>query len=224
MTATGGFRGFPVDALAFFAELEAHNERAWWHANKARFDAAVREPMLALTAALEPDTGPFHVFRMNRDVRFAKDKSPYKTAQGAVAENEGGSRLYVQISATGLFVGGGMYHGAPDQVARFREAIAAEPTGTAFADAVAATRAAGLDVGGGLEPPLKTAPRGYDRDHPRVEFLRWKGCSAAVDLGAPRWLHTAAAIDRVRGVWTRAAPLLDWLDRHVGPSTLPPMD
>ena len=114
------FRGFPPDVLAFFAELEGNNARPWWLANKTRFDESVRRPLTALLDELEPVAGPFHVFRMNRDVRFAKDKSPYKTAQGAVAEAEGGTRLYVQISASGLFVGGGMYHCAPDQVVRLR--------------------------------------------------------------------------------------------------------
>jgi uncharacterized protein (TIGR02453 family) len=218
---TGTARGIPADALAFFAELEGNNERAWWMANKSRFDSSVRAPLAALLAELEL-AGPFHVFRMNRDVRFAKDKSPYKTAQGAVAETEGGTRLYVQIGATGLFVGGGMYHCAPDQIARLRRGIDADSTGEAFVAAVAAVGKAGLAVDGGMEPPLATAPRGFARDHPRVEYLRWKGCAASQDLGAPKWLHTASVATRIRAVWSKAEPLLRWLDEHVGPSELPP--
>lgn len=217
-----GFSGVPADALAFFAELEGNNERTWWLANRARFESSVRAPLAALLDELEPVAGPFHVFRMNRDVRFAKDKSPYKTAQGAVAEAEGGTRLYVQISAAGLFVGGGMYHGATDQIARMRCGIHDESTGAGFVAAVAAVRQAGLTVDGGMEPPLATAPRGFARDHPRIEYLRWKGCTASKDFGAPKWLHTTAVADRVRGVWTKAEPLFCWLDAHVGPSELPP--
>jgi uncharacterized protein (TIGR02453 family) len=216
------FRGVPPDALTFFAELEGNNERSWWLANKARFDESVRGPLSALLAELEPVAGPFHMFRMNRDVRFAKDKSPYKTAQGAVAEAEGGTRLYVQISASGLFVGGGMYHGAPDQVVRLRRGIDGEATGAQFVAAIAAVRKAGLTVDGGMEPPLATAPRGFARDHPRVEYLRWKGCTASKELGAPRWLHTSSVADRIRAVWTKAEPLFGWLDANVGPSELPP--
>ena len=219
---TDEFRGFPPDALAFFAELEGNNERSWWLANKSRFDSSVRGPLAALLAELEPVAGPFHVFRMNRDVRFAKDKSPYKTAQGAVAEAEGGTRLYVQISATGLFVGGGMYHCAPDQIARLRRSIDGEATGEAFVATIAAVRKAGLTVDGGMEPPLATAPRGFPRDHPRVEYLRWKGCAASKDLGSPKWLHTSSVPDRVRSVWAKAETLFGWLDANVGPSRLPP--
>lgn len=218
------FRGFPSDALAFFAELEGNNERAWWLANKPRFDAAVRDPMRALVALLEPETGPFHIFRMNRDVRFSKDKTPYKTAQGAVTETEGGSMLYVQISASGLFVGGGMYHAATDQIGRMRRSIDADATGTAFVEAIAAVRKAGLDVGGGAEPALATAPRGYPRDHARVEYLRWRGCSVGKDVGSPAWLHTAKAADRIRAVWTKAEPVLSWLDANVGPSDAAPRE
>jgi uncharacterized protein (TIGR02453 family) len=218
------FRGFPPDALAFFAELEGNNERAWWQANKPRFDEAVRGPMRALVDLLEPETGPFHIFRMNRDVRFSNDKTPYKTAQGAVTETEGGSMLYVQISSTGLFVGGGMYHAATDQIARMRRSIDAEASGAAFVAAIAAVRKAGLDVGGGAEPALATAPRGYSRDHARIEYLRWRGCSAGKELGSPAWLHTARAADRIRAVWAKAEPVLSWLDSNVGPSETAPRE
>lgn len=218
------FRGFPPDALAFFAELEGNNERAWWQANKARFDEAVRGPMRALVEQLEPETGPFHIFRMNRDVRFSNDKTPYKTAQGAVTETEGGTMLYVQIGSSGLLVGGGMYHAAGDQILRMRQAIDNESAGAALVDAIAAVRKAGLDVGGGAEPALATAPRGYPRDHARIEYLRWRGCNVGKDLGSPAWLHTARAADRVRAVWTKAEPVLSWLDAHVGPSEAAPRE
>ena len=84
--------------------------------------------MRALLDQLEPEFGAFKVFRMNRDVRFSADKSPYKTAHAAVTEGDGGAANYVQISATGLFVGGGMYHMARDQLERFRDAVADDRT------------------------------------------------------------------------------------------------
>jgi uncharacterized protein (TIGR02453 family) len=216
------FTGFPPDALEFFVELEANNNRPWWQENKDRFDEVVRDPMRALLDQLEADHGTFHAFRMNRDVRFSRDKSPYKTAHAAMTETEGGSLLYVQISASGLFIGAGVYHPAKDQLVRFREAVAQDDTGAALESAIAAVRRARLDVGGGGEPPLKTAPRGYDKDHPRIELLRWKGCIASKDFGAPAWLHTKRAASEVDKAWQRAAPLVEWLDRHVGASQLPP--
>ncbi|MBT5552498.1 MAG: DUF2461 family protein, partial [Ilumatobacter sp.] len=71
---------------------------------------------------------------------------------------------------------------------------------------------------------LKTAPRGYPKDHPRIELLRMKGCIAVKNFGAPKWIHGAGAAKRIRDVWVGAQPLTDWLDAHVGPSTLPPDD
>jgi uncharacterized protein (TIGR02453 family) len=216
-----GFAGFPVDALAFFTELEANNDRVWWQANKARFEDSVAGPMRALLDQLEPRYGTFRSFRMNRDVRFSKDKSPYKTAHAAMTETEGGSSIYLQISSSGLFAGGGIYHAASDQLERLRAAIADDRTGPELEATVAAVRKSGLDVGKGMEA-LKTAPRGYPKDHPRIELLRWKGCIASKELGAPAWLHTRRAATEVDRTWQKAAPLLAWLDAHVGPSELPP--
>ena len=71
---------------------------------------------------------------------------------------------------------------------------------------------------------LKTAPRGYPKDHPRIELLRRKGLIAMREFGAPKWIHTAGAAKRIRDTWTGVADLCAWLDAHVGPSTLPPDD
>jgi uncharacterized protein (TIGR02453 family) len=221
LTPVSGFSGFPKDALAFFVDLEANNERPWWLANKARFDASVAEPMRALLDELEPTYGTFKVFRMNRDVRFSSDKSPYKTAHAAMTETDGGSSHYVQVNREGLFAGAGMYHLLRDQLTRFREAVDDDRTGRALEQAVTTVRRAGLDAVGGPEQ-LASAPRGYDKDHPRIELLRWKGCIAAKELGAPAWLHTKAAAAKVVDVWKRAAPMVDWLDANVGPSELEP--
>lgn len=215
------FRGFPEGALDFFVELEANNERSWWLANKARFDAEVREPMRALLDQLEPGHGTFHVFRMNRDTRFSKDKSPYKLAHAAVTEREGGATLYVQLDRSGLFVGGGVYHPARDQLARYRAAVADDRAGPELEVAVDAVRKAGVDVGSG-EDVLARAPKGYPPDHPRIDLLRWKGCITSRAIGAPAWLHTARAAKEVEKVWQRSEPVLSWLDAHVGPSQEPP--
>jgi uncharacterized protein (TIGR02453 family) len=216
------FHGFQPEAFDFFVELEANNDRTWWAANKGRFDESVRDPMRGLLDRLEPEFGTFRVFRMNRDVRFSKDKSPYKTAHAALTETEGGSLHYIQISATGLMVGAGIYHAARDQLARFREAVADDVSGPTLESTIVALGKRGLDVSGGGEPPLTTAPRGFDRDHARIELLRWKGCIAIKDLGTPAWVHTARAAERVGAVWNRAAPLVAWLDTNVGASELAP--
>jgi uncharacterized protein (TIGR02453 family) len=214
------FRGFPADALEFFFELEANNERSWWQANKQRFETSVATPMREMLDTLEPEFGVFKVFRMNRDVRFSADKSPYKTAHAAVTQEPGTSR-YVEINATGLFAGGGMYHLARDQLERFRSAVGDDRSGEELEAAIAAARRARLDIAGG-EPALATAPRGWPKDHPRVELLRMKGLITLRDLGAPAWLHTRRAANEVAKVWRAGAGVSNWLDANVGPSDEPP--
>jgi uncharacterized protein (TIGR02453 family) len=214
------FAGFPPEALDFYARLEADNSKSFWDANKATYEECVRGPLRALSAAVEQEFGPLHLFRPHRDVRFSKDKSPYKTAAAAVTEGEGGAAYYLQIGADGLFVGTGYHHLAPDQLDRYRAAVAHERTGRALAQAVSALRRAHYEIS--ALQALKTAPRGYPKDHPRIELLRLKGCTAGRTLGAPGWLHTRKALDHVVRAWRAAGPMNAWLDRHVGPSHLAP--
>lgn len=213
------FRGWPPEAIAFYEGLEADNSKAYWTAHKAVYDECVRAPLQALADELRDEVGELHLFRPYRDVRFSKDKAPYKTAAAAAGELEGGSLVYVQLSAAGLFVASGHYRPAADQLERFRAAVADDRTGPALEGVVAALRNAGYDLGG---QELKVAPRGFPRDHPRVELLRHKGITAGRTWAPARWLHTAKAKDRVLEAWRGAAALQQWLDRHVGPSSLPP--
>jgi uncharacterized protein (TIGR02453 family) len=215
------FRGIPREALTFYDDLEADNSRTFWQANRARYDEFVKQPMVELTEALDA-YGPFHLFRPYQDVRFAKNRPPYKTHQGAYAESEGGAGHYVQISAAGLMVGAGYYAMAKDQLERFRRAVVADATGGELAALVA--EAAGRGVSFGAISELKTAPRGIAKDHPRIELLRRKGLIASRDFGAPAWLHTKAAARRIDDCWTGMADVCAWLDANVGPSTLPPDD
>ena len=213
------FRGWPPEAITFFEGLEAHNSEAWWTANKAIYEECVRAPFLALADEVRDEVGELRLFRPYRDVRFSKDKTPYKTAAYAAGELEGGSAVYVRVSAAGLFVASGHYQPAPDQLERFRAAVADDRTGPQLEDIVASLRRAGREMGG---EALKVAPRGFPRDHPRVALLRHKGVTAGRSFAPASWLSTARARERVLDTWRGAAPLHAWLDRHVGPSTLPP--
>lgn len=178
--------------------------------------------MRALLTELEA-YGPFHQFRPYRDVRFSKDKSPYKTRIAAYGESEGGASYYFQLSADGLTVLSGYYRMAPDQIARFRDAVAEDATGSALPGIIEEVRTRGLTVGYGGHDLLNRVPRPYASDHPRGELLRWKGLISGKEFGAPAWLHTPEAKQQIVAVWDAAAPLNAWLDRHVGPSReLPP--
>jgi uncharacterized protein (TIGR02453 family) len=219
MTATQ-FRGWPSDALAFYAELAADNSRTWWQANKARHDVNVRGPMELLAGEVLDEFGPLHIFRPHRDTRFAKDKTPYKVELGAVTESEGGCAYYVRLGADGLYAGAGYYRMAPDQLQRYRAAVAGVRGGELEA-AVADLVDTGFELGGDA---VKSAPRGYPKDHPRIELLRHKGLYAGRAFAPASWFGTRAALGRIVGAWRAAAPFAGWLDTHVGPSELPPDD
>lgn len=210
------FAGFPDEALLFYEGLEADNSKTYWTDQRARYERAVRTPMLALLAALEPEFGPGKLFRPYRDVRFSADKTPYKTHAGAVVgTGDAGGALYVQISATGLMLGGGYYQLAPDQLSRFREAVLADRPGQRLAAEVESLVGDGWSM---IGERLSRAPRGVDPRHARIDLLRHKGIAAVCDLGASPWLSTADCLDEIAERWRRLSGLIGWLHEHVGPT------
>ena len=213
------FRGWPPTAFDFYRQLEAENTRPFWLAHKATFDADVRAPFDLLSDAVADEFGPLKVFRPNRDTRFSKDKTPYKTACYAVGEGEGGEGYYVGISAHGLSVGAGFWMMAPDQLERYRRAVDDEALGGQLEAIVSALSSKQVQIEG---HELKTAPRGYPRDHPRIELLRRKSVAAVRSWEPAAWMGTKAAGTKIVEVWRKAGPLNAWLATHVGPSTAPP--
>jgi uncharacterized protein (TIGR02453 family) len=207
------FRGWPVEALEFFEGLAAENTKAYWQRNKAVYDSLVRAPMEELLAELAPEFGDGKIFRPYRDIRFSADKSPYKTAIGAVVGDG-----YVQLNAEGLAAGSGMWEMAPDQLERYRSSVDDGRSGGKLDRLVAKAKADGLDVTG--HEVLKTAPKGYPKDHPRIELLRCKGLVAWREWQAGPWLGTKKAKDRVVEFLRLAEPLTTWLGTHVGSSTM----
>ncbi len=204
------FAGWPAEALDFYEGLEADNTRSYWLAHREFYDTQVRGPMDELLAELGPEFGETKVFRPYRDVRFSKDKSPYKTAIAATIGDG-----YVQLSASGLAAGTGMYQMTPDQLERYRRAVADDVPGGELERVAAAVREQGIEVRG--HEVLKTTPRGYPADHERIELLRCKGLIAWQEWPAAAWLGTPAARQRVAGFLTAARPLAHWLADHVGP-------
>ena len=115
------FTGFPAEGIEFYEKLTADNSRSFWGEHKGEFEEYVKAPMVALTEELA-DFGPFHMFRPQNDVRFHKNRPPYKTHQGAYGESEGGAGYYMHFSADGLMCAAGYYAMAKDQLATFRKA------------------------------------------------------------------------------------------------------
>jgi len=205
------FQGWPEEALDFYDGLEADNSKTYWLANKAIYENSVLQPMTELMAELEPEHGETKIFRPYRDVRFSRDKAPYKTAIGARV-GEG----YVQLSAAGLAAGSGMYGLEADQLDRYRRAVAADESGSDLERVIADVRKQDIEVHG--RDALKSAPRGYQADHVRIELLRYKGLIAWKEWPVEPWLATSAARKMIADFLIAAQPLNDWLARHVGPS------
>jgi uncharacterized protein (TIGR02453 family) len=202
------FSGWSEEALDFYDGLEIDNSKAYWTAHKHVYEDKVLKPMNELTEELAGEFGEPRLFRPYRDVRFSKDKSPYKTAIGVVIGDVG----YIQLSAKGLACGAGMWHMEPEQLARYRECVAA-PSGAELAKVVAGIEAAGQAIHG--HDALKTVPRGYPADHPRATLLRYKGLTSWQEWAVEPWLETASAKDRIISFLRTSRPLKDWLMTYV---------
>jgi uncharacterized protein (TIGR02453 family) len=206
------FQGWPAEAVEFYEGLEADNSKTYWQENKAVYEGVVRGPMDELLAELAAEFGEAKVFRPYRDVRFSKDKSPYKTSIAATLSSGG----YIHFDADGLGAGCGMYMMAPDQLDRFRRSVADERKGRELVELVAKIRKRGIDVT--AHDVLKTAPKGYPKDHPRIDLLRHKGLITWKQWPVGAWLGTRKAKQRVVDFLHASQPLNQWLEKRVGPS------
>jgi len=207
----GDFRGWPEDCQRFFIGLELDNSKKYFEANRRVYDESVKAPMVALLTSLEKDFGTGKVFRPNRDIRFSKDKSPYKTNIAAtIGEGEKGG--YLSLDARGFTVATGRYMMAPEELAKFRKKVAAESSGESLATIVKKLAKSGYEIGG---EELKRVPTGWPQDHPREALLRRKALYVWKNFGLQPWLGSAAARKQVVKVWTDAEPLNDWFRRHL---------
>jgi uncharacterized protein (TIGR02453 family) len=207
------FTGFPVAALDFYDDLELDNTRSFWNAHRAVWEESVRAPMLSLTAALADEFGPAKVFRPYRDVRYAKDKTPYKDHQGAFVPAAPGLGWYVEIGAPGVRVGAGFYHAEPDRLAAIRQAIDDDRTGAELEGILAVLERRGWSRTGDR---VRTSPRGYSADHPRIDLLRHRTLAMGRSYGFEKVIHTPALLEEVRKDWRAARPLVDWVLRVAG--------
>jgi len=216
------FTGFTPGTFRWFSGLERDNSREYFQRTRDVYDREVRGAMEGLlTVLLRSFPGEVRMFRPNRDVRFSPDKRPYKTTCYGLIVNRPGkvAGLYAQLSRKGIYCATGYYQMAADQLGRFRDAVAHPRHGPALERLCATAVRRGLEISG---RSLATVPRGFERDHARRRFLAMK------ELLLGRSLAPRDALDRSRvlafagSTWRAAAPVLAWLDRHVGESTLPP--
>ncbi|MBC7724787.1 MAG: DUF2461 domain-containing protein [Burkholderiaceae bacterium] len=194
------FIGFTHDASDFLSALADDNSRDYFDAHRNVYIDSIRQPLEDLLGEAETIYGPGRVMRPNRDVRFSANKAPYKTSASLWAGTVGG--VYLSLSATHMDVGGGIYGPSRDQLERARTAVDAHPqTAAQLSEIVDVLVDAGFEIAG---PSLKTAPRGYDRDHPAIELLRLK------HFAALKSLPITASPDTIRSCWTAVEPLIAW--------------
>ncbi len=212
------FEGFGEGAVDFYEGLEADNSKTYWSDHLEWYREHVRGPMEALLAELEPEFAPGFgtgkVFRPHRDVRFSRDRSPYKTHCGAVIEpGRGAGAYYVELSAQGMLVAGGCFHTTLDQLARYRAAVDEDLHGERLRTLLSALDQEGWQRAGDV---LKSRPRGVPADHPRLGLLRHRTMYVFRSWEPDDVLHERACLWRVRACWQRLRGLNQWFADHVG--------
>jgi uncharacterized protein (TIGR02453 family) len=235
VVAAAPFTGFRPEAVEFLAELAANNERAWFQPRKAEYERLLKEPLEALCAALadrfqsrgmplraDPAKSPFRIYR---DVRFAKDKSPYKTNIGASfpwvgdeggdvtgrsrTENVHSSGGYFHLSPGEIYVGGGYWHPEKPWIDDFRRRLVADPAAfRALVDAPAFKKSFGaLSRDGHV---LQRVPAGYSADDPEAETLKLKDVVFGRRLSDTE-ARSASLPDVIADTFAAGVPLLRWL-------------
>jgi uncharacterized protein (TIGR02453 family) len=211
------FAGFPPEAVGFLRELEANNEREWFRARRADYEAWLAAPARALAEELGRFGRP-RFFRPYNDTRFHPGP-PIKEQLGLALGHEGGATgAYVELSLDGLLVAAGMYDPRPDQVERLRRAVDDGRTAAGLTRALRRAERAGLELNA---PDLKRGPRGFPADHPRADLLRRRRLTVHRLFELEPWLHTPQAGERIAGALDAAQPVVTWLRTHVGPPQAP---
>jgi uncharacterized protein (DUF2461 family) len=217
------FGGFGTAAFEWFAGLERDNSREYFTATRQRYEADVRGPLTLMLRELSGSFGgAARVFRQQNDMRLSPT-FPYKTRTYGVLDfvSPVRARLYADLSTRGLYAGTGYQRLASDQMHRYRDAVVDAHLGALLGEAFATVQQAGLER---VDDSVTAAPRGYPRDHPREQLLRFRSVLVGRLMSGESDISRDDALDHVGGTWRAAAPLTAWLDEHVGPSTLAPRE
>jgi uncharacterized protein (TIGR02453 family) len=206
VTSPGTFRGWPAEALEFYDGLLADNTKTYWLEHKTTYDDKVRAPMVALLTELEPEFGPAKIYRPYRDVRFSKDKTPYKTHTGIHFRHEQAMGVhapgfYLHLEPHSVFAATGIWRPDSATLGQIRDAIAGDPEGWARA-------AQEIRLSDGEK--LKRAPAGYDPDHPLIDDLKRKDFVAMVELNE-KTVTSAGFPEELARTFEASAPIMRFL-------------
>ena len=219
------FQGFPSEAIAFLADLARHNDRDWFNDNKGRYQTFVEAPAKALLEAITPELAELagqpvggKIFRIHRDVRFSKDKTPYNTHVRmlfhVLGAQTGGCGVkpafFFSLEPDKAITGAGSMDFPKPTLEAFRTAVDDPRTGAALARLLAKYKAADgyrLD-----EPVLKRVPAGFAADHPREALLRHKGLAVWHEDARPASPAKATSLKVLMQRYKKLKPVYDWLD------------
>ncbi len=231
----GMFAGFSPAAQRFFRSLERHNNKPWFEANRAVYETQVREPLRALVEDLDAVFGTIapeimgdpkrSLFRINRDIRFSKDKSPYKTNAGCwfyhqnagrgvgQEADDGGAGFYVHLDGKTAFVAGGIWMPSRQSLGKLRDRLADDARPFAkIVEAPAFRRRFGSFTS---EAMLTRVPRGFAPDHPAAKWLRFQSFTASRSL-PPADLLTPKLVGKVARDFAALVPLVRWINESLG--------
>ncbi len=214
------FDSFSPEALSFLSDLKSNNTREWFTANKATYEWFLKEPSTqfaeAMSLALRDLTGCDHnsrIFRLHRDVRFSKDKTPYNAHlhMAFMPKDKVGQppMWFFGMSPEKLSLGCGVFQYDKDALVSFRSAMAG-PKGADLIQLTSDLRAAGLRVG---EPELKRVPSGFQKDHPQAEALRRKGFAAWIDVTDPAFAIEPNLVERTTRRFDQLMPVFRLLSQ-----------
>jgi uncharacterized protein (TIGR02453 family) len=219
------FPGFPKQTVRFLAGLRDNNDKTWFEEHRQDYEQALLTPAVAFIEALAPRLRKLDpeiqvdarvnasILRINRDIRFSKDKSPYKDHLDLwfwTGDRKGweSSGFFFRLSPARLLLGAGMHQFAAVVLPRYRAAVADSRKGAALAAIVDRLRKAGYQIG---TESYKRVPPGMPADHRRAALLRHGGLHAAWDGKLPRELGTAAFVAFAVKHFAALAPLHRWL-------------
>jgi uncharacterized protein (TIGR02453 family) len=221
------FNGFPPETLEFFAGLAVNNNKPWFETHRGDYENYVLEPSREFVIVLgeqlrnlapgimaDPRINK-SIFRIYRDTRFSKDKTPYKTnlalwfpvsESGAKFDHPG---YYFHLEPGNLMLGAGIYSFSKTLLKDYRDAVVDPELGPSLAHAIAIVANKGYSIG---EKTYKRTPRGYNPDHELAELLLYSGLTTGIDLGIPKELHATDLIDYCFDHFKVMAPIVDWLE------------
>lgn len=225
------FGGFPPETVAFLKGIAEHNDKEWFAAHRALYEAGYVDPARAFVDAIGPElrkispTVQFEpkigasIGRVNRDTRFSRDKRLYKDNLDLLfwhGDRKGWTHpaFFLRITADAVWLGSGMHHIEGDLLTRYRDAVVDDRSGQALAAAIAEVEDAGDYMVGSM--PRKSFPRGYDKNSPPAKYLLWEGLPAMARMSTEDTMKpdfAERALAHFRNTW----PVGRWLLQEVSP-------